>query len=310
MPLDPQVAAVLAQLDAAGQPPLHTRTVVEAREVARLLTALDAPPEPVASTEDRTVPGPDGPVGVRVYRPAGVPSPAPAIAWFHAGGGVIGDLDTADSCCRRLANRTAAVVVSVDYRRGPEHRFPAAVDDCWTVTQWIAQHGADLGIVPERLAVGGDSMGGGFAAVVARRAANAGGPPLRHQLLVYPMADATLSSPSVEQFADGYVLTKDLCTWFWDHYLGPDVDRTHPDASPLHAPNLEGCAPATVVVAELDPAHDEAIGYAKRLAAAGVPVDLHEFDGMIHVFFAMAGVIDRANQAMDLAAAAVRQALA
>ena len=310
MPLDPQVEAVLAQMDAAGQPPLHTRTVADAREMARLLAALDAPLEPVEAIEDGSVPGPNGPIPVRVYRAEGAPSPPPVTMWFHAGGGVIGDLDTADSCCRRLANRSKAVVVSVDYRRGPEHRFPAAVDDCWTVTRWVATHSAELGVDEKRMAVGGDSMGGGFAAVVAQRAARAGGPELRHQLLVYPMLDASLSLPSVTEFADGYVLTKDLCAWFYDHYLGPGVDRADPNASPLHAPSLDGCAPATVVVAEFDPVRDEAIAYAKRLSAAGVPVELHEFDGMIHVFFAMAGVIDRAREAMDIAAAALRVALA
>ncbi len=308
MPIDPQVAALLEQLEQAGAPPLHEQPVDQAREVARMLTALDAPPEPVGHVEDRWLPGPAGAIGVRVYR-ASDDGPAPVLAWFHAGGGVIGDLDTADSCCRRLANRTGALVVSVDYRRGPQHRFPAAVDDCWAATRWLGEHAAELGGDPQRLAVGGDSMGGTFAAVVARRAAEAGAPALRHQLLVYPMADATLSCPSVDEFADGYVLTKALCEWFYENYLGPNADRKDPDASPLHAHDLRGCAPATVLIAELDPARDEGLAYASKLADAGSPVDVLRYEGTTHVFFAFGGVLDAATRAMDQAAEAIRVAL-
>ena len=304
MPLDPQIEALLAQFAGAGRPPLHEGTVDEARAVARLLVALDAPPEEVVEIHDRHIAG----VPVRVYRPA--PGPLPVLAWFHAGGGVIGDLDTADSCCRRLANRSGAVVVSVDYRRGPEHRFPAAVDDCWSVTRWLGERASELGGDRGRLAVGGDSMGGTFAAVVARRAAEHRAPTLRHQLLVYPMTDATLSLPSVDDFADGYILTKDLCEWFYGHYLGPDVDRRHPDASPLHAVDLSGCAPATILVAEADPVRDEIVAYAKKLTDAGVPVDVEHHEGMTHVFFALGGVLDRASDAMDRAGRALRNALA
>ena len=299
MPVDPQVGALLDQLAASGEPPLHERTVDEARFIAHVLTALDAPGEEVADVTDTAVPGAAGPVPVRVYRPE-VPSPASVVAWFHAGGGVIGDLETADSCCRRLANRTGAVVVSVDYRRGPEHPFPAAVDDCWAVTAWLAEQGNPL-------AVGGDSMGATFAAVVARRAA-AAGVALRHQLLVYPMCDATLSYPSVEEFADGHLLTRALCEWFYGHYLG-DADRRHPDASPVFATDLAGCAPATIVVAECDPVRDDALAYAERLRAAGVPVEVQRYDGMIHVFFALGGALDRASEAMDRCAARLRDAL-
>jgi acetyl esterase len=303
VPLDPQVEALLAQFADAGQPPLNEGTVEAARDTARLLVALDAPPEPVADVHDRDMAG----VPVRVYRPA--PGLLPVVAWFHAGGGVIGDLDTADSCCRRLANRSGALVVSVDYRRAPEHRFPAAVDDCWAVSAWLGEHAGELGGDPSRLAVGGDSMGGTFAAVVARRAVDAGAPQLRHQLLVYPMTDATLSHPSVDQYADGYILTRDLCDWFYGHYLG-DGDRTHPDASPLHADDLRGCAPATILVAELDPVRDEVVAYADGLTAAGVPVTVEHYDGMTHVFFAFGGVLDRATQAMDRASRALAEALA
>ena len=300
MPVDPQVRALLDQLDASGEPPLHERTVDEARFIAHVLTALDAPGEEVVQVTDTAVPGPAGPVPVRIYQPD-LATPAPTVAWFHAGGGVIGDLETADSCCRRLANRTAAVVVSVDYRRGPEHRFPAAVDDCWAVTAWLAEQGNPL-------AVGGDSMGATFAAVVARRAA-AAGVALRHQLLVYPMCDATLSYPSVDEFADGYLLTRALAEWFYGHYLGDDTDRRHPDASPVFATDLAGCAPATVVVAECDPARDDALAYAGNLRLAGVPVEVQRYDGMIHVFFALGGALDRADEAMDRCAARLRDAL-
>lgn len=309
MRVDPQVQALLVQLAEAGQPPLNESTVEDARTVGRLLASLDAPPEPVAAVRDDTVPGPAGAVAVRIYRPSPDEAALPVVVWFHAGGGVIGDLDTADSCCRRLANRTGALVVSVDYRRGPEDPFPAAVDDCWAVTQWLGGHAEQLGGDRSRIAVGGDSMGGAFAAVVARRAARDGSPALRHQLLVYPMTDATLSQPSVDELAEGFLLTRDLCEWFYDHYLGPDVDRQDPDASPLHADDLAGCAPATILIADVDPVRDEGLAYGQKLRAAGVDVDVVRYDGMIHVFFAFGAVIDRANEAMDRAAAALAEAL-
>ena len=309
VPVDPQVQALLEQLASSGQRPVNELPIDEARAVAGMLAPFDGEPEPVAAVEDRRIPGAAGEIAVRVYRATPEASGLPVVAWFHAGGGVIGDLETADRSCRKLANRTGAAIVSVDYRRAPEHRFPAAIDDCWAVTAWLARHGAELGADPRRLAVGGDSMGGTFAAVVAQRAAREGGPALRHQLLIYPFTDLTLSHPSMEEYAEGYLLTKPLMQWFVAHYLGPDGDPTDPRASPLYATRIEGVAPATLVVAELDPARDEAVAYGEKLRRAGVPVDVVRCNGMIHVFFALGGVLDRASEVMDHSAAALRAAL-
>jgi acetyl esterase len=309
MPLDPQVQSLLDQFAAPGQAPLNEIPVEEGRQVALLLATFDGEPEAVDTVEDRAVPGPGGEIPVRVYRPART-DPLPVVAWFHAGGAVVGDLETADRTCRKLANRSGALIVSVDYRRAPEHRFPAAVNDCWTVTRWIADHASELGGDPHRLAVGGDSVGGGFAAAVAQRAAREGAPALRHQLLVCPFLDMTLQHPSMDEYADGYLVTKVLIGWFADHYLGPDGDPTDLRASPLLAPGPTGCAPATIVTAEFDPARDEAIEYAKKLTGDGVPVVVDHYDGMIHIFFALGGVVDRAEEAMTRSAGALRAALA
>jgi acetyl esterase len=309
MPLDPQVQALLERMASSGQKSIDEIPIDEGRAVGRMLALFDGDPEPVAAVEDRRIPGPAGDIVVRVYRPTEEATALPAVAWFHAGGGVIGDLDTADRSCRKLANRSGAAIVSVDYRRAPEHRFPAAIDDCWAVTRWLARHGGELGLDPSRLAVGGDSMGGTFAAVVAQRAAREGGPALRHQLLIYPLTDLTLSHPSVAEYADGYLVTRSLLRWFVGHYLGPDGNAEDPLASPLHAARVDGVAPATLVIAEFDPSRDEAVAYGERLRHAGVPVDVVRADGMIHVFFALGGVLDRASEIMDHAAAALRAAL-
>lgn len=305
MPLDPEVEALLAQMASMGQPPLQDLPVDEARQVAQVLALLDGEPEPVADVKDRVVAG----VPVRLYRPVRSPDPLATLAWFHAGGGVVGNLETADRTCRKLANRSGALVVSVGYRLAPEHPFPAGVDDCWTVTQWLGEHADELGGDCTRLGVGGDSMGGGMAAVVALRAARHGAPRLRHQLLVYPFADLTLSQPSVDEYADGYLLTRSLCEWFIDLYLGPEGDPKDPEASPLFADDVGGCAPATIVTAEFDPVRDEAEEYARRLRDAGVPVSLQRIDGMIHVFFAFGAVLERARRTMDDVGETLRAAL-
>jgi acetyl esterase len=307
-PLDPQVEVLLEQMASTGSRPVNEVPVEEGRQLARLLALLDGDPEPVEFVDELVIPGAAGDIGARMYRPGGVGS-RPVLAWFHAGGGVIGDLETADRSCRKLANRTGGAVLSVDYRRAPEHRFPAAVEDCWAATRWLAAHATELGGDPDRMAVGGDSMGGTFAAVVAQLAARSGDPILRHQLLVYPFTDLTLSHPSIDQFADGYLLTKALTQWFIDHYLGPRGDAKDPLASPLFAEHVDGVAPATIVIAECDPARDEGLLYGEKLRDADVPVEMLYYEGMIHVFFAFGGVLDRATEAMDAVAAALRAAL-
>ncbi len=291
---------------------LSEMSVEEAREVILMLAAADGEPEAVETVEDRSIPGPAGDIPVRLYRPA---EPTGAILiWYHGGGWVIGDLHTADPTARKLANRSGALVVSVDYRLAPEHPYPAAVDDAWATLQWVAEHGDELGGDPSRIAVGGDSAGGNLAAIVSVLARDAGLEALRHQLLVYPAVDLTLSHPSIDENAEGYLLTKTGMIWFAEHYLGPASDRgdldKHPNVSPLYTADLSGVAPATVITAGFDPLRDEGQAYAAALSDAGVAVEEHRYPTMIHGFISMGGVTTVTNEALDAAGAALRASLA
>ncbi len=309
MPLDAKVKAFLDQLAAVGTPPLNTLPVAEARMAIEQMVAMQGDPEAVARTEDRRLPGPDGEIPVRVYTPA-AKGPLPILVYFHGGGWVIGSIASHDGVCRALANRVGAIVVSVDYRLAPEHRFPAAAEDCYAATRWVAEHAAELGGDATRIAVGGDSAGGNLAAVVALMARDRGGPRLVHQLLVYPVADGGLDTPSYQENADGYFLTRDMMAWFWDHYVPRRADREHPYCSPLRGADLRGLPPATVLTAEFDPLRDEGERYAKRLTEADVPTTMTRYDGLVHGFFGMSVLFDQARAAIDQAAAALRGAFA
>jgi acetyl esterase len=308
MPLDPALTPVLETMAATGRR-LEEMTVAEARQMMALLTAADGPPEDVADVADGTLAGPAGPIPVRIYRPAAAPAAGAAcLVWYHGGGWVIGDLESADPTARKLANRSGAVVVSVDYRLAPEHPYPAAVDDCVAALDAVRREAAGLGVDPARLAVGGDSAGGNLAAVVAIDARDRG-VALRHQLLVYPVCDATLSQPSVEENGEGYLLTKGAMAWFVGHYLGAG-DPTDWRVSPLFAADVAGVAPATVITAEYDPLRDEGRAYAERLAAAGVEVAHRCFAGQIHGFFGLGAVTPAAGEAVAFAGERLRAALA
>ena len=307
MPLDPQVSAFLHQIAAAGAPPPHEQTPDEARAGFTLLAVMAGPPEEPVATEDGTLPGPNGEIPVRIYRPAGG-GLLPVVVYFHGGGWVIGDITSHDTVCHRLAAGVPAVVVSVDYRLAPEHRFPAAVGDCDAATSWVAEHAADLGADPARLAVAGDSAGGNLAAVVARRARDRGGPAIAFQLLIYPATDMTRSMPSHAENGAGYLLETDTMGWFLAHYLD-GADPRQPDASPLFTEDLSGLPRALVVTAEFDPLRDEGEAYAERLAEAGVEVTSSRYEGMIHGFYGLDRVIDTARRATDETVAALQKAL-
>jgi acetyl esterase len=308
MPLDPQARSLLDQLEALGAPPLSQQTPEEARAGFAVLAAVAGPPEEPVPTEDRSVPGPAGDIPVRIYRPESV-QPLPVVVYFHGGGWVIGDIASHDTTCQRLAAEVPALVVSVDYRLAPEHRFPAAVDDCGAATSWVSAHAAELGGDPARLAVAGDSAGGNLAAVVALHARDADGPPIAFQLLVYPGTDMTRSLPSHTENGAGYLLESDTIDWFLDNYLA-DADRRHPDASPLFADDLSGLPPALVVTAEFDPLRDEGEAYAERLRQAGVTVTTSRYDGMIHGFYGLDSVFDAAKRATAETVEALRDVLA
>jgi acetyl esterase len=305
MPIDPQAQAFLDQLNALGQQPLSAMPVAEARRAMDILASMRVEPAAVRSAVDRRIPGPAGEIPVRIYTPS-APAPLPLLVYFHGGGWVLGGLDTHDSTCRELASGAGCVVVSVDYRLAPEHKFPAAAEDCYAATQWAAAHAAELGADAKRLAVGGDSAGGNLAAVVAQMARDRGGPALVFQLLIYPVISATFDTASYRDNAEGYLLTAGDMRWFWNHYLGTPADGANPYAAPLCAPTLAGLSPALVITAEFDPLRDEGELYAHRLEEAGVPARLTRYDGMIHGFFGMGHMMDKAKAAVQEACANLR----
>jgi len=284
MTLHPEAQRLLAALDQAGLRPFEEGTVPTARAAATpAYIALQGDPAEVGSVVNLTMPGPAGEISLRIYTPA-AKAPLPLVAYFHGGGWVLGDLDVADRPCRLLASAAGAIVVSVAYRLAPEHRYPAAFDDCYAATAWVAEHAAELGGDPCKLAVCGDSAGGNLAAAVALAARDRGGPALSAQLLLYPSLDFNFDTESYREYREGYGLTKTRMIWFWAHYLGARALNGDPYACPLRADSLAGLPPAYVATAEYDPLRDEGEAYASRLREAGVAITAKRFDGMLHGF--------------------------
>jgi acetyl esterase len=305
MPIDPQIQAVMDQVAALNLPPHYEVGAVQARANAALRPR--APGPEVASVVDRSVPGPDGDVPVRVYTPEGV-GPFPVLVYIHGGGMVIGTLDTSDGSCRHLCDKVGCVVVSVDYRLAPEHTFPAAPEDCYAVTKWVAENSSEIAADPSRIAVGGESAGGNLAAAVALMTRDRGGPTVLLQVLLYPMTSYDFDSASYHENAEGYSLTRTTMMWYWDQYLGSKADVTNPYAIPASSTNLKGVAPAIVLTAEFDPLRDEGEAYAKQLSAAGVNTTCTRYDGVIHGFFGMSAVVDKSKEAVNQVAAALKDA--
>lgn len=306
MTLDPQAKFVLEQMEAAGAPPMHTLTPEEARKSIDV-RALAGEPEEVGKVEDKVIPGQEGEIAVRIYTPQGQ-GPFPALVYYHGGGWVIGDLDTVDVICRLLANRADCVVVSVDYRLAPEHKFPAAAEDAYAAAKWVAENAPKIQVDARRIAVGGDSAGGNLAAVTALMARDRGGPSFVHQMLIYPVTHCNFDTESYNKNAEGYFLTKDSMVWFWNHYLRDGQDGKNPYASPLVADDLSGLPPALVITAEYDPLRDEGEAYAERLKAAGVAVEMTRYNGMIHGFFWMPQALEQGKKAIEQAANALKDA--
>ncbi|MFZ0888097.1 MAG: alpha/beta hydrolase [Candidatus Binataceae bacterium] len=307
MPLDPQMKLVLEMAAELGVKEYHAPTVEEAR--ARL-NLLPRPKQQLGAEriEDRTIPGPGGQIPVRIYTPGGSP-PFPVLMFFHGGGWMLGGLDSEDAICRGFAIGAGCVTVSVDYRLAPEHRFPAATEDCYAATCWVAENAAEIGGDPARVAVGGNSAGGGLATVVAMMARDRRGrPALVHQLLLCPALDAAMDRPSYRTNPEGYLLTRADMAWFWKHYLAGEQDKLNPYACPLRAKDLGGLPPAMVITAEFDPLRDEGEAYAARLRVAGLPVACTRYEGVIHSFVSMFEVLDLGKQALAEACAGLRRA--
>ena len=272
-----------------------------------LVVSAGGDKEPVHAVEDRTIPGPAGEIPVRVYRPSAATG-LPVLVYLHGGGWVICDLETHDPTCRAISNGADCVVVSVDYRLAPEHKFPAAADDAYAATAWVAQHAQELGADASRVAIGGDSAGGNLTAAVALMARERAGPPLAFQVLIYPVLDLASESASRKENGEGYFLTAAGMTWYEEQYLRDDADRKNVLASPLLAGDLAGLPPALVVTAEYDPLRDEGEAYGRRLTEAGVPATVSRYDGMFHGFLAFAGALDGATRAQAEVFAALRTA--
>jgi acetyl esterase len=308
--LDPQMKAVLDQAAAAGGKAFHDMTPSEARTaIDTMFAAFRGTPKPINKIEDRKIPGPAGQIPARIYTPAGS-GPFGALVFFHGGGWVIGNIETHDVTCRDLADGSGCVTISVDYRLAPEHKFPAAPEDCYAATKWVAENARALNIDPNRIAVGGDSAGGNLSAVVSQMARDRGGPKIAFQLLVYPATDCANESASQREFAqDGYILSRADMDWFYGHYLNGPADRSNPMVSPALAKSLTNLPPAFLLTAEVDPLRDEGEAYAAALTNAGVKVKSRRYNGVCHGFFSMAALIDAGKRAIADSCEELRGAL-
>ncbi|MBX3635171.1 MAG: alpha/beta hydrolase [Rubrivivax sp.] len=309
--LDPQARALLDLMIERAVPPVHTLSAVDARRMyleRRFFTQPDPPP--MAEVRELKT---DGGVPLRLYRPpsaaAAAPGLQPVLVYFHGGGWVIGDLDTHDVLCRQLARAAGAAVIAVDYRLAPEHRFPAAVDDCVAATRWVQREAAALGLDATRMAVGGDSAGGNLAAVVCLTLRDAGEPLPAFQLLIYPGTDMRAVAPSHTTNAQGYLLTADSIAYYRGFYTPDPAQWSDWRASPLLAPDLSRLPPALVLTAGFDPLRDEGRQYADALSAAGTPAQYVCFERQVHGFITMSKVLDEARTAVALCGAVLAEAL-
>nr|WP_208602138.1 alpha/beta hydrolase [Micromonospora eburnea] len=291
-------------------PPLYELSLAQAR--ANDLASVRAgggTARPVGEVRSLTLPGPAGDLPARLYRPAGA-GPFPVLLYLFGGGWTLGTLDTCDGVCRQLCADASCLVMSVQYRTAPEHPFPAAPQDSYAAAAWLAEHAAEFGGDPARLAVAGDSSGGNLTAAVTLLARERGGPALRCQVLVYPNTDYRADTASRRDIDDRAMFNRHSVNWYWAHYLSDPADGDNPLASPLRAVTLHGLPPALVISAEFDPLRDEAEAYAHRLRAEGVPVTLTRYDGMVHGFFTMPGKLDDARRAVAEVCGFLREHLA
>jgi acetyl esterase len=308
--LDPKVRDFLDYVASLNRPPIETIPLPEARALfEETFTRLGGPPVEVGSVRDVEAPGPRGPIPIRIYTPEGATEPRPLFVFYHGGGWVCGSRDSYDAVCRVLTRESGCVVASVDYRLAPEHPAPQPFEDCYAATEWLAAHGAQLGADPTRLAVGGDSAGGGLAANVALKARDAGGPRIAYQMLVYPGVDHDTTSASYLAYKDGHFLTGERMAFYGRCHVPRPEMMEIPYVLAVRAETLRGLPPATIILAECDPLHDQGVAYAERLRADGVAVDLKVYPGMIHAFFSFIALFEQGREAVVYAGKAVGDAL-
>ncbi|MEU4891658.1 alpha/beta hydrolase [Streptomyces sp. NPDC044780] len=309
MSLDPQIEILLEQMAEAGGPAPESLTVGENRAAASAFTALAGDPEPVGGVRDTTAAVDGREIPVRIYRPAAPGSgPLPVTVFFHGGGWVFGDLDSQDQIARIMTNRSGTIVVSVDYRLAPEHRFPAALEDAYAALTWVAANAGGFGGDGERIAVFGESAGGNLAAAAVQEAQRRGGPRVALQVLAYPPVDRFDDSPSMYENMAGPILTRPWLEWFWGCYLSTPDQGADPRVSPARAEDLAGLPPAVVVTAEHDPLRDQGDRYARKLAEAGVPVTHLPVKGATHALLSFTGSVRLARDVLDRLGAAVAAA--
>lgn len=308
--LDPQVEEYLHGLSEQGLPPLYRLSLSEARETYRKLSTPDKLPDAVGEITGRTIPGPDGEINLRCYMPADEGA-HPVLAFFHGGGWMLGDLDTHDALCRALTDATGCVVAAIDYRLAPEARFPAALEDCYAATSWLAANADIIGARADGLVTCGDSAGATLAAGVGLLSRDRGGPDVDYQILAYPPTNFAFDTASYEENAQGYFLTREDMKRFWHGYLRSESDGRHPYASPLRADDLGGLPPSLVMTCGFDPLRDEGRALVDRLRAADVPVRHHHYEELIHGFLTMLAdpELDRAREAVGEIGDAVREAV-
>ena len=311
MHLDPQIEHILGLVNKAGYPEFWELSPLEARaQLAKTMPILDAKPVPIHKWEDKFIPVGARLIPVRVFtpRPARSGELLPVMMWLHGGGFVVGSVQLYDSICRLLARQSDCIVVSVDYRLAPEHKFPAGVEDCFAVLSWLGDHAIEIGGDRSRIVVAGDSAGGNLAAVSAILARDAGGPGIALQVLIYPGTAPRPESASHYEFAEGYFLSRKTILWFYQHYLRHESDGNDFRFAPLLTEDLTGLPPALVIVAGYDPLRDEGIAYARKLQAAGNIVELSNYRTMTHAFLSFSGAVDVSKQAIKQVATAVRKA--
>ena len=310
MSLNSQARILLDAVKASGVPELCELTPEVAREEYLRRTSRAKEDVDIFKTEDREIPGPMGGIKVRIYTPRAIVADErlPVLIWYHGGGFVIGDLDSHDSACRALSNQADCLVVAVDYRLAPEYKFPAAVIDCEAALDWVVEHASEIQGDKAKLALGGDSAGGNLAAVVALLARDKGTPGLCFQLLIYPCVAPEPETRSHHQFAENYLLTRKTITWFYRQYLRSPKDARDVRYAPLEADDLSELPPALVIVAGYDPLRDEGVEYARAMIESGNRVRLSNYEGMIHGFYLMGGVIDQAKEAIAESALQLKSA--